>query len=233
MTKFWKAVFFGLGVALLGSAQAALIDRGGGLIYDTDLNVTWLQDPSYARAMGYNAPGVHIDPAYPNYSYTMLWQTAYNWAHELSYYDSVRGVTYSDWRLPKAFLPHPPEPTCFGGNCVNSELGHLWYVELGNVYMDGAMTSRNGGPFVNTDYLYWIWTETIDYGPYAYALHWSGGEVGLDHRGLVYDTAWAVRDGDVAQVVIHVPEPASPLLLSIALASLALTSLLRPLRTKR
>jgi len=26
------------------STQAALIDRGGGLIHDTPLNITWLQD---------------------------------------------------------------------------------------------------------------------------------------------------------------------------------------------
>ena len=25
-------------------ANAALVDRGGGLIYDTDLNITWLVD---------------------------------------------------------------------------------------------------------------------------------------------------------------------------------------------
>lgn len=211
----------GLGFALLGSAQAALIDRGGGLIYDTDLNVTWLQDARYAHSTGYTADGVYISPNYPNLSQTMLWQAAYTWAHTLSYYDTVRGVTYSDWRLPKAFLPNPTEPTCFGGNCVNSELGHLWYVELGNVYMNGAMTGRNSGPFLNTDYLIWAWTETIDYGPYAYSFHWTGGDVTLDQRWLTYNTAWAVRDGDVARTQ-SIPEPATAMLTAIALAGLAL-----------
>jgi len=29
---------------VVGIANAALIDRGGGLIYDTDSGITWLQD---------------------------------------------------------------------------------------------------------------------------------------------------------------------------------------------
>lgn len=33
-----------LTLAASSSANAALVDRGGGLIYDTILNVTWLQD---------------------------------------------------------------------------------------------------------------------------------------------------------------------------------------------
>jgi hypothetical protein len=42
---------FALTVALVPSVGlAALIDRGGGLIYDTDLNITWLQDARYAAA---------------------------------------------------------------------------------------------------------------------------------------------------------------------------------------
>lgn len=40
-----------------GSAQASLIDRGGGLIYDSNLNVTWLQDANYAKTSGYHVSG--------------------------------------------------------------------------------------------------------------------------------------------------------------------------------
>ena len=36
-------------ICMATSANADLIDRGGGLIYDTDLNITWMQDtnPTY------------------------------------------------------------------------------------------------------------------------------------------------------------------------------------------
>ena len=79
--------------ALIGMPTcAALIDRGGGLIYDEDLNITWLQDAYYAGDV------------------EMEWQVAMNWAANLSYYDTVRNVTYTDWRLPKA---DPDFPTLF------------------------------------------------------------------------------------------------------------------------
>lgn len=81
------------GLSLSGAAQAALIDRGGGLIYDTDLNITWLADANYAKTSGYDADGL------------MTWQEAMDWAANLSYYDSVRGVSYDDWRLPTTLQP--------------------------------------------------------------------------------------------------------------------------------
>lgn len=77
-----------LATTLALPAQAALIDRGGGLIYDDVLNITWLQDANYAKTSGYDASG------------KMNWQDAVAWAANLTYYDSVRGVTYDDWRLP-------------------------------------------------------------------------------------------------------------------------------------
>jgi hypothetical protein len=56
-----------------GSAHAALIDNGGGLIYDTDLNVTWYATPNY---------DTHVQGDYVT------------WASGLT----VGGVT--GWRLP-------------------------------------------------------------------------------------------------------------------------------------
>jgi hypothetical protein len=42
-------------VALSGAAQAALIDRGGGAIYDSTRNITWLANMNYAFTSGYVA----------------------------------------------------------------------------------------------------------------------------------------------------------------------------------
>jgi hypothetical protein len=61
--------------ALIIPAHANLIDRGNGLIYDDDLNVTWLQDANYS--------GV-----------TMTWTEAALWADNLVF----QGL--DDWRLP-------------------------------------------------------------------------------------------------------------------------------------
>lgn len=99
------------------SAYAVLIDRGGGMIYDTDLNVTWLQDANYARTSGYDADGL------------MTRNETNIWVNNLIY------GGYDDWRLPTA------DPSCEGSNCTGSEMGHLYYTELGN---------QSGGPLTNT-----------------------------------------------------------------------------------
>lgn len=76
-------------IGLTASASAELIDRGSGLIYDTVLNVTWLQDANYAKTSGYNATG------------GMIYKEAQAWAANLRYHDTVRGTTLTGWRLPK------------------------------------------------------------------------------------------------------------------------------------
>ncbi|MBN9125610.1 MAG: hypothetical protein BGO99_05365 [Nitrosospira sp. 56-18] len=74
-------------LALLGTSitsQAALVDRGNGLIFDTDKDITWLADANYSKTSGYHTTGV------------MNWYAADTWASNLDY------QTYSDWRLPTA-----------------------------------------------------------------------------------------------------------------------------------
>ena len=66
------------------AAQAALVDRGGGMIYDTDLSITWLQDANLAKTSGYDADG------------RMSWVAANQWAANLIY------GGYADWRLASA-----------------------------------------------------------------------------------------------------------------------------------
>jgi hypothetical protein len=46
-------------VAMSGTAQAALVDRGGGMIYDTTRNITWLADMNYAQRSGHTGAGVN------------------------------------------------------------------------------------------------------------------------------------------------------------------------------
>jgi len=55
--------------------HAALHDRGGGLIYDDVMDITWMQNANYT--------GI-----------TMIWDDAMNWADNLVFHD------YDDWRLP-------------------------------------------------------------------------------------------------------------------------------------
>jgi hypothetical protein len=61
---------------------AELYNRGNGLIYDAELDITWLQDANYAQTSGYDDDG------------QMSWEDANTWAAGLVY------GGYDDWRLP-------------------------------------------------------------------------------------------------------------------------------------
>lgn len=74
--KFFVALVLGV---FAGSANSALIDRGGGFIYDDVLDITWTQDA--------NINGLD------------QWANQVAWADSLSLFDSVRSVTWNDWRL--------------------------------------------------------------------------------------------------------------------------------------
>lgn len=94
------------------SSHAELFDRGNGLIYDSDSNITWLTDANYAKTSGFDADG------------KMTWSQANAWAANLTY------GGYSDWRLPSTSLH---ELLC--SSCVPyySEMDNLFKKELGGI----------------------------------------------------------------------------------------------------
>jgi len=85
------------------STHAALIDLGGGMIYSTDLDLTWLQDANYAQTSGNSSDGL------------MTWDEATTWAENLTY-GGIGG-----WRLPTFDLAHP----------LSHEMGYLRDTECG------------------------------------------------------------------------------------------------------
>ena len=172
-------------VAVPGLSFGALINRGGGLIYDTDLNITWLADANYARTSGYDADGL------------MIWEQAKSWAANLSYYDSVRGVTYDDWRMPTSI-------TCSGYNCTGSEMGHLFYNELGGVNDQFIATTNNGNSSLFTSIQpNYYWSATTDtsrsYSAWLFSFRFGNQLFGSKANSSY---AWAVRAGDVAAVPV-------------------------------
>jgi hypothetical protein len=216
-----------------GNAQATLHDRGGGLIYDDFLNVTWLQDANYTQASGASADG------------RLNWQDAQAWAANLSYFDSVRGVTYTDWRLPSVKplngstwrLDQSPDGTSDWGYNVTSpqhELGHLFYVSLGNLAsfrLDGSVRPGsagidfgivNSGPFQNLfNAQYWYGADS-PWNPGTHALgflSYSGGSL-LNATTDALLQVMAVRDGDVAALAAPVPEPGAWALMLAGLSAM-------------
>ena len=129
----------------IGSANATLIDRGGGLIYDSALNVTWMQDAQYSITSGFNQFGERTN-----------WQAANDWAAGVQFHDSVRNVTWSNWRLPTTI-----NNSCSLGYDItglSSELAHVLRgprLRAGlhaRPVRAGADARSNYNPFINLAY---------------------------------------------------------------------------------
>ena len=139
-----------------GVSTASLWDRGGGLIYDDVLDITWLQDANYANTSGYIQP--------PSDGY-MFWENAKAWAEGLEYYDPVRETTWTDWRLPQTLPVNgysyniPAYGDGYNGyydigynisapgsafpGSPGSELAYMYYINLGN---RGYYDTSGAGP---------------------------------------------------------------------------------------
>ncbi len=193
LSKFFvlSSVLFAIVLVFSFQAHAALqnlgVDSAGNrLIYDTDLDITWY-DYTYMGPAGFGA----------------TWQNQVNWASNLSV--DFGGNIYDDWRMPTTTQPDPDctsqydppigrlPPQSSGYNCTGSEMGHLYYTELGNTAGRGGFT--NTGDFQNLQpFFYWLGTEYAGAPGRAWYFYFNTG--GQSHAGeTFYYSALAVRPG--------------------------------------
>ena len=220
-------------VALSGAAQAALVNRGGGMIYDTTRNITWLADMNYAATSGYavaNAGGSGSNRISANGQ--MGWDAATTWANNLVY------GGFNDWRLPTL---NPSDSTCGGEfgfgtgyNCSGGEFSGLFVTDLGNKKQesvldltgDTAEQIANLALFSNVQSrVYWSGTEYAPPSVDAWAFNTSAGAQTHSPK-IRFSYAVAVRPGDVAAAV---PEPQT---LALALLALGATVVARRRRSR-
>ena len=155
---------------------------------------------------------------------------------------------YSDWRLP-ATLPvgttlggDPNQSsnngtTDFGYGGTASELGHLYYVTLGNL---GFCTPNNAAPQSCVEQPGWGLNNTGPFTGLQSSQYWSGTEFASAGAAWYFTTqrgfqaaigkssgqlfATAVRAGDIAAAI---PEPQTWLLMLSGLAALGVVRRLR------
>lgn len=211
MTSHTTLIASGLVAASLVSATANAALQGRDLdgnlttaeaYYDTDLDITWLADANYAWTSAYNPVGAL------NLGGAMDWGTAYLWAANLSFTDGVN--VYDNWRLPATLQP---DASCggqlvasYGYNCTGSEMGHLFYAELGGTAGSLFFSADSDlAKFTNLqDYgYYWSATEYANNTGEAWYFDFSDGYQLERNKGYA-QYAWAVSPGDVG--VAAVPE---------------------------
>ena len=205
-------VFFSVLLFSATSVYADLHDRGGGLIYDDVLNVTWLQDANFAQTSGYDADG------------RMNWSEAMEWADQLIY------AGYDDWKLPQtlpingseyvfgAFNPDGSKdrgynvsaPGSVYSGSMASQLAFMYYNNLENlarvdIYGDYPQNNwglKNTAPFINIQSVesigYWSYSDDPHLVAAAFTFDFYDGWQFSYYKDVSTLYAWPVRDGDVS-----------------------------------
>ena len=203
-----SVALFGLALTLGTHASAAWqsllqsrdINRDGivDAYFDTSLGITWLADSQAAT-------GSTFDDSPPFGPVGGLsWASAMAWTAQLDVY----GTT--GWRLPTAF--NKGGGLCSGRSCTGSEMGHLYFITLGNP----GLVLQEAGPFLRLlGGQHWTSTTADSDSSVAWGFDFSNGEQRRSTK-LGWVNAWAVHDGDVLATV---PEPQSLTLVLLALGA--------------
>ena len=173
-----------LAFSLSTGAQASLVARGGGMVYDDVNNITWAADANLAQTSGYDADG------------KMTWTEAVAWADQLT----LGGFT--NWSLPTTV------PAVAGTEQKGSQMGDLFYNQLGGVAGTDIATTHNANYDLFKNVKNSVYLSSSEYAPnpnnYSWTFYTENGNQYGNYKGNEF-YAWAVRSGDVSVAAVPVP----------------------------
>ncbi|MDH4235113.1 MAG: DUF1566 domain-containing protein [Gallionella sp.] len=223
--KTLLAVALSAGLFSVTSANAALEltlyyegDYRG--VYDTDLNITWMRNADLATSNTFGVSGIHVGGG-------MNWNTAQSW---ISAMNAANYLGFNDWRLPTTLQPdlscsyhQTGSSISYGYNCTGSEMGHLFYNELGGTADSSILSSSDPdlALFQNVHpRYYWSGTEFLLGPGWAWFFRANEGTLSAYDKSAFF-SAWAVRDGGAPVSAVPEPETYTMLLAGLGLLSFA------------
>jgi hypothetical protein len=147
------------GFACATVAHADLVNNGGGLIYDTDLNITWISDGNYADTSGAQFGGG-----------TMNWSRATSWAEGLNFQH------VSGWQLPTEDQLNHLFYDELGGQAgtsivsVHNPVNYALFENIKDLYWSSTETNSSVARYINFHSGY-SGNDNKPDGLYAFAVH--------------------------------------------------------------
>jgi hypothetical protein len=168
--------------SFVSTGYADLIDRGTGMIYDTNLGITWLQDANYLQGVGYKP-----------------------WAQNMSTVSALSYGGFTDWRMPS--MDVNGDGVIIDSNnatieeCRDNEFGYM-YKRLTGITGNNKTGTVTAGSvtFYNVANFYWSSTENISNSGEAWSFQFYNGQQIIEPKSS-YKSLWAVRDGDTGPSV--------------------------------
>jgi hypothetical protein len=193
-------------------ARADLIDLGGGLVYDSAQDLTWLSDLAYVQSSGADSDG------------RVSYDQAIDWVSSLVF------GGYDDWRLPKMRTSGILRDSDDEVTSLMNQLGGYWTGDDGwadynlptsygpfdaPVRPSMWVAPSDGDACAYGCYTWMGWTA-IDWAPF----HWDIGEAGPTVLAVRAGRA-GVEDVDTSRSPTNVPEPATLALIAMGAGGLA------------